>query len=188
MAEPSGLTRFEKDYKVVLEKKTGFVEAGLDVAIRGETAGKAAYLALAESASFADISSFFKFLAGEEELHRRMLEELRSSLEKKGGKGAESARSAPGAVEEKRLLETPKSFSKLLGEADELKKSELKAVLRSMEIEKEFREFYEGMAAKVWNEGARRLFAALAKFEQKHYDLLSELFESVTSTREFTMG
>ncbi|MCX6768082.1 MAG: hypothetical protein NTY90_05155 [Candidatus Micrarchaeota archaeon] len=124
MAEPSGLTRFEKDYKVVLEKKTGFVEAGLDVAIRGETAGKAAYLALAESASFADISSFFKFLAGEEELHRRMLEELRSSLEKKGGKGAESARSAPGAVEEKRLLETPKSFSKLLGEADELKKSD----------------------------------------------------------------
>ncbi len=181
MADFKALTRFEKEYKVVLEK-TDFVREGLELAIKGEIVGRKAYLWLAGRASFRDVASFFRFLAGEEELHRRMLEELKASLQEKGGwRGLK-------AGERKRISERPPGFKKLLGESDELKKNEIQGILRAMGIELEFRDFYAGMAEKVEDADGKKLFSALARFEQKHYDLLSSIYEEVTSTREYTMG
>jgi len=175
------LQEFEKNYKAVLEKKE-FPGEGLELAIAAEAAGRAAYLELARSAAFKNVSSFFNFLAGEEALHQKMLEDLGASL-KSMGKWRE-----PSPGEEKKIGEKPPEFKKLLAETDELRKNEVQGIIKSIRIEAEFRDFYAGMAGKSPGVEAKRLFSALSKFEQKHYDMLSEIYESVTSTREYTMG
>ena len=175
------LAVFEKQYKAVLEK-TEFLAEGLELAISAEAAGRKAYLDLAASASFTDVASFFNFLAGEELLHLKMLEGVKESLESQG------KWKPPTAGEEKQIKDQPPQFAKLLAETDGLKKNEIQSILKAIRIEREFRDFYAGMAKKTSDVNGKRMFSALADFEQKHYDLLSGLYDSTTGTSEYTMG
>lgn len=145
------------------EKKMGFtadkaaISRGISIAIALEKKSKKIYLSIFKKSG----NRIFSFLAGEEDYHLRLLNELKESL-LKGRKMKASIK----------ISKMPEPSAKGLDDTE--------IILSAMKFEKESRELYEKLAK---TSGNREFFSKLAEFEQRHYDLLNGILDSFTNLR-----
>lgn len=151
------------------------VGEGVSMAAEIEREGIDFYGKQAEKFAGSQTGHFFEFLKGQEEEHLEAVKKLKASLEGQG-KWVEPELSRPEV----------KMFSKK--DWDKGAEGGLTAVLFALWKEKQAREFYEGVAARIKNEGAKRFFLALAEFEKGHAKMLEEFVEDSYYTRELIMG
>ena len=151
------------------------VAEGVSAAAQIESEGISFYGRQAEKFKDTDTGHFFKFLQRQEEEHLKAIGELKASLEEKG-QWIEPSLSKPEV----------KMFSKK--DWDKENSEGLTAILFALWKEKQAREFYEGIASKIKNEGAKRFFLALAEFEKGHAEMLEEFVEDSYYTHELIMG
>ncbi len=119
---------------------------------------------------------FFNFLAGQEKEHLGAVAGLKEALLKEG-KWVE-----PKLPKKER----PKIFSKR--DWDKGAQEGLTAVLFALWKEKQAREFYEGVGARIKSNGAKNFFLALADFEKMHAEMLEEYVKDSYYAHELIMG
>jgi rubrerythrin len=151
------------------------VAQGVATAAQIESEGISFYGRQAKKFEGSDTGHFFKFLQGQEEEHLKAIGELKQALEEKG-QWIEPQLSKPEV----------KMFSKK--DWDKENSEGITAILFAMWKEKQAREFYEGIASRIKNEGAKRFFLALAEFEKGHAEMLEEFVEDSYYTHELIMG
>ncbi|MBN2067115.1 MAG: ferritin family protein [Candidatus Diapherotrites archaeon] len=175
MAETIGAKELKQALEKVSSNDLNQVAEGIAIAAGIESEGIAFYekqAALFEG----ETKSFFTFLAGQEKEHLQAINELKNTLEKTG-------QWVEIMLPE---LKKPKIFSKK--DWDKGNKDGLTAVLFALWKEKQAREFYEGVAKAIQDEGAKQFFLALAEFEKMHAALLEEYVEDSYYTHELIMG
>ncbi len=151
------------------------VAEGLSTAAQIESEGISFYGKQAEKFKGSETGHFFKFLQGQEEEHLEAIGKLKASLEEKS-QWLEPQLSTP---------ET-KMFSKK--DWDKENSEGITAILFALWKEKQAKEFYERIASRIRNEGAKRFFLALAEFEKEHAEMLEEFVEDSYYTNELVMG
>jgi len=151
------------------------VAEGIQAAAQIESEGISFYGKQAEKFGESQTGSFFKFLQGQEEEHLKAIGELKQALEEKGD-----------WVEPKLSKPEKKMFSKK--DWDKENSEGITAILFALWKEKQAREFYEGIASRIKNDGAKKFFLALAEFEKGHAEMLEEFVEDSYHTSELIMG
>jgi rubrerythrin len=130
------------------------------------------YALHARNAKQKDLRALFEMLALEEEGHERVLEAMLKGKTCPLGKQASLATKTPKIEESFARSEDAGEFSTTL--------------LVAMSFEQKSREFYETLALateKSGDEENKKVFASLASFEQRHYDLLNEMYEELNYFR-----
>ena len=149
---------------------------GIAIAAGIESESISFYAKQAEKFRGSDTEHFFRFLEGQEREHLAAIGALKESLEKSG----------KWSVPEIPEKEKPKIFSRK--DWDKGQGEGITAVLFALWKEKQAQEFYQDIAERVENEGAKRFFKALAEFEKAHADMLSEYVEDSYYSHELIMG
>jgi len=176
MAGAIGSKQLQDALEKIGSQDTKQAAEGISIATGIESESIAFYEKQAEKFSGQEMEHFFRFLAGQEKEHLQAINELKAGL-KKEGKWLEPA------LPKK---ERPGIFSKK--DWDKENSEGITAILFALWKEKQAQEFYEGIAARLKQEGAKRFFLALADFEKGHAALLSEYAEDSYYTHELIMG
>jgi len=171
-----GSENLEKALKQVSSEDTGEVAKGIGIAAGLEAEAITFYRRQAEKFKGTEMEPFFNFLKGQEMEHREAINELRETLEKKG----------EWVKPKLPKNERPKVFSKK--DWDKEHSEGITAILFALWKEKQAQEFYEEIASRLKNKGAKQFFLALADFEKGHAELLSEYVEDSYYTHELIMG
>ncbi len=176
MAKTIGSEGLEKALRQIAKGDAKQAAKGIAIAAEIECEGIEFYARQAEKFKGQETEKFFLFLENQEKGHLTAIGSLRESLERQG-KWIEPKLPAK---------EKPKIFAKK--DWDKEGKEGLTAVLFALWKEKQAQEFYEGIAGRVENKGAKRFFNALAEFEKGHAKLLEDYVDESYYSRELIMG
>jgi rubrerythrin len=178
MPGKSEKTAFEREYRIDLTAKNLNVSRGIDIALKIERKGRAFYAGNAKLIQNIEIKRFIEFLAGEEDKHITLLQEVKVSL-KKGGiwlDATESSRILRNILEDLRVFKG--KAGKEVREA-----GDVTVILNALKTEKDLVEFYEKFAHHIKDPGGRMFFFKLADWERTHYQLLAGIYNSITFFR-----
>ena len=145
----------------------------LETAIQMEIDGKEFYLEASESSGNELGKKLLKQLAAEEDIHRRVFEDIYKDISARkgwpagnfkpdGGKGLKTIFSA--AVE--KMDKNVKAIS-----------TELDAVQTAMEMENKTFDFYKGLGSKASYDAEKQFYEALAVEEEEHFRVLLDYYE-----------
>ena len=176
MAKTIGSEGLETALQQIAKGDAKQAARGIAIAAEIECEGIEFYARQAEKFKGQETEKFFLFLEGQEKGHLQAINSLRESLERQG-KWIEPKLPAE---------EKPRIFAKK--DWDKKNKEGLAAVLFALWKEKQAQEFYQGIASRVENKGAKSFFTALAEFEKGHAQMLEEYVDESYYTKELIMG
>lgn len=145
----------------------------LKTAIQMEIDGKGFYLKASEASKNELGKKLLKQLAAEEDVHRKVFEDIYESIGAKKG-WPEGKFHADGG----RGLRT--IFARALEEIDKdvsAIPTELDAVQKAMEMENKTYDFYKGRKGKAGYDAERQFYEALAVQEEEHHRVLLDYYE-----------
>lgn len=146
------------------EEQSQTVEA-IKFAIQMEIDGKEYYRKASRQSDNEVGTEFFKWLANEEDKHRRIFAGIYNALRKQKAWPEASLHHPKGAVLEtifSREMKAAASAVKATG-------TELESIVKAMEMENKTREFYQGQDRKAVHNAEKKLYSALAAEEEGHY-------------------
>ena len=167
MNELKDLKRKIKNYQ---EKSPEDVKKGLEIAKHIEKSSLNFYTKKIKEFDDQSLKNLLEMLKKQEEKHLEIINNLLNN-----GKW-ENARQKLDTEEKPNILPKIKG-----GE------EERELLLEARKAEKVAQSFYEKMAQNSKNE-IKKFFTHLAKFEKGHFELMDELFETITDVSEYNMG
>ncbi len=178
MQERDERTAFEREFRINLAAKNLNVSKGIDVSLRFERRGREFYAHSARKIQNIEIKRFIEFLAGEEDRHIALLNELSESLRKGGGwtDASEDSKTL------RSVLEDIRAFKGKTGK-DIREAGDVTIIINALRTEKDMVEFYEKFAHNIRDRGGKKFFLRLADWERTHYQLLKDIYESITFFR-----
>jgi len=154
-----------------MEKEQEKTIAALRTAIQMEVDGKDFYLKAAASSSNTLGKQLLNQLAVEEDVHRRVFENIYNSLARKEGWPEVT-------IEPNTRLKTILSDAKNQIAPDKKPlKEEIDAVQTAMELENKTFDFYRSRANEVSSASEKEFFLALSAQEEEHHRVLLDYFE-----------
>ena len=146
-----------------------------DFAMKMEQDGKAYYENLASQTSLPGLKTIFKRLAEDEQKHYEIFQELKTSG------------SVPAMQDSTIIAEAKNVFEQLSKEEETLKdlNEVLAAYQHAMKIESESSRFYEKAAGEEKNPAIQKLLARIADEEQKHFNVLENIYHFVNAPNQF---
>ena len=157
-----------------LEKSLGRLKPNIDIskgialAISIEKKAKRFYLSAEKKSPH--LAPILSFLAREEGLHLRMIQDLKESLKTR------KLWIMPASVKEQSSV--AKMYKGMISE------NETDILLAAAKAEKIAMDCYTGIAEKIGDSHGKKFFSALAKFEHGHYNLISSLLDMTFSRVE----
>ncbi len=144
----------------------------LSEGIKKERESREFYALHGRDAKQKDLRALFEMLAREEEEHERVLEAMQKrktcSLDPLGKPASLNAK-PPKIAESFARSEDAGEFSTTL--------------LAAMSFEQKSKGFYEALVLATEKAEDKKVFASLAGFEQRHYELLNEMYEQLNYFR-----
>ncbi len=155
-----------------IDKATDEVWMGIRLAIALEINAIRLYSAKQKMIHNAVLRDLLGFMVGQEEEHKKLLEELQNSLEDKG-----------------KYINIPKKFlGEIMNPHQFFKKNilpkirkndqEIRLLLAIMRAEMDAEDVYLKISKKTKDSTGKQFFIDLAKFEKSHYELVNALYES----------
>jgi rubrerythrin len=145
-------------------EQTQTVEA-IELAIQMEIDGKEYYLKASQRSDNKVGKEFFKWLANEEDKHRRIFAGIFNAIRQQKAWPELSLQRSAGAI-----MDTV--FSKEMKATASVVKAtgmELESIAKAMEMENKTREFYRDRQGKAGYDAEKQLYSALAAEEEGHY-------------------
>ena len=122
----------------------------------------------------ADLKSIFVFLIKEEKNHLKVVKALEKVLKKQGY--FKKLKIKGSGTPAKKIFRKGRDFSRAINSG------ELSLGLWALNTERLSKKFYESMEKKTRNRTAKRFFAQLASFEQRHFKLIDDALEQIAGT------
>jgi len=146
-----------------------------DYAMKMEEDGRALYLHLAEKTTIEGVKNIFRMLADDEQKHYEIFESMKAQPRLKGMTDSVALAQAKNVFEK---LRAQRQTMAELGDS-------LETYRQAMQIETDSVRLYEETAAKEKSPDVQRLLRQIAAEEQKHYNILENLYLFANAPNEY---
>jgi rubrerythrin len=134
-------------------------------AIQMELDGKEYYLQASEKSDNKVGKELFKWLAGEEDKHRRLFGEIFGAIRKQKAGPEVGIQPRKGAILDTVFAEEMKAAATSV----EASSGDLESIAKAMEMENKTREYYQEHGQQAGYDAEKKLYSALAAEEEGHY-------------------